>query len=130
MRALRTCGLGYRAPYLRETARQVASGRADLEGWKRLEDGQLRERLLGLPGVGEKVAECVMLFGYGRESAFPVDVWIGRAMRAWYFRGRKVTDRRLREFALRHFGPECGWAQQHLFCAARGPASSGRSRLR
>ncbi len=118
-RALRACGLGYRAPYLKEAAEAVASGRADLRAWARLEDGALRERLLELPGVGEKVAECVMLFGYGRAAAFPVDVWIARAMRAWYFRGRRVTDRRIREFARAHFGPECGWAQQYLYCRAR-----------
>lgn len=116
---LRACGLGYRAGNLRKTAREVASGRADLEAWRRLEDAELRERLLGLPGVGQKVMECVMLFGYARASAFPVDVWIRRAMERGYFRGKRVTDRRIREFARRHFGPECGWAQQYLFCRAR-----------
>ncbi len=119
IRALRACGLGYRAPYLKAAAERVALGRADLEGWRRLEDDALREKLLTIPGVGEKVVECVMLFAYGRASAFPVDVWIGRAVRRWYFRGRRVTDRRIREFARRHFGPFCGWAQQYLYCAAR-----------
>ncbi|MBI3615816.1 MAG: hypothetical protein HY211_04785 [Candidatus Omnitrophica bacterium] len=119
-RVLRNCGLGFRAPYLRAAARAVAQGIVDLERLRTLEDESLREALLTIPGVGEKVAECVMLFAYGRASAFPVDVWIGRAMRAWYFRGRKVTDRRIREFARRHFGPPCGWAQQYLYCLARG----------
>lgn len=124
-RALRACGLGYRAPYLRKAAERVASGRADLGGWRELEDDALREKLLAIPGVGEKVVECVMLFAYGRTSAFPVDVWIGRAMRRWYFRGRKVTDRRIREFARRHFGAFCGWAQQYLYCAARAANRAG-----
>ena len=118
-RVLRNCGLGYRAPYLKAMSQAVASGRMDLERLRALEDEQLRRALLTLPGIGEKVVECVMLFAYGRAAAFPVDVWIGRAMRGWYFRRRKVTDRKIREFARKHFGPYCGWAQQVLYCLAR-----------
>ena len=118
-RVLRACGLGYRAPYLKGMARAVASGRADLEAWRELDDEGLRRALLTLPGIGEKVVECVMLFAYGRPAAFPVDVWIGRAMREWYFRRRKVSDKKIREFARKRFGPHCGWAQQYLYCLAR-----------
>ena len=118
-RALRNCGLGYRAPYLKAVAEKVASGEVDLEKLRGVEDDDLRRALLALPGIGQKVAECVMLFAYARGAAFPVDVWIGRAMRAWYFRRRKVTDRKIRVFARKHFGPACGWAQQYLYCFAR-----------
>ncbi len=118
-RVLRNCGLGFRAPYLKTAAQAVASGSAPLEDCRRLEDDELRRSLCKIPGVGEKVVECILLFAYGRAAAFPVDVWIGRSMRAWYFRNRKVTDRQLREFARKHFGPYCGWAQQYLYCTAR-----------
>lgn len=118
-RTLRACGLGFRAPYVRQAAQMVAGGEADLEGWRKLDDDALRAALITLPGVGEKVAECIMLFAYQRYSAFPVDVWIGRAMRAWYFPRRKVADRDIRAFARKHFGPNCGWAQQYLYCYAR-----------
>jgi len=118
-RTLRNCGLGFRAPYLKAAAQAVVDGTADLEKWRALKDEALRRRLLTIPGVGEKVVECVMLFAFGRESAFPVDVWIGRAMREWYFKHRHVTDWQIREFALKHFGPQCGWAQQYLYCQAR-----------
>jgi len=104
---------------LRAVAQKVAAGKMNLEKLRDLEDEELRRVLLTLPGVGEKVAECVMLFAYGRAAAFPVDVWIGRMMRKWYFRRRKVPDRRVREFARKHFGPYCGWAQQVLYCLAR-----------
>ena len=123
-RTLRNCGLGFRAPYLREAAQAVDSGSAPLEDYRRLEDDELRQALCRIPGVGEKVVECILLFAYGRAAAFPVDVWIGRAMRTWYFRHRKVTDRQIREFARKHFGPYCGWAQQYLYCAARGEQTS------
>jgi N-glycosylase/DNA lyase len=100
-------------------ARKVASGEVDLEKLRTLEDEELRRALLSLPGIGEKVVECVMLFAYGLSAAFPVDVWIGRAMRGWYFRRRKVSDKKIREFARKYFGPYCGWAQQYLYCFAR-----------
>src|SRR5204863_5399686 len=75
-RELRECALGYRAKNLLATARLVASGDADLDGWSQLPDEGLRERLCELPGVGAKVANCVMLFAYERLRAFPIDVWI------------------------------------------------------
>src|SRR6266480_5384062 len=76
---LRKCGLGYRAKNLLATAKHVASGEADLDSWRALSERQLRERLCELPGVGMKVANCVMLFAYERIAAFPVDVWIERS---------------------------------------------------
>jgi N-glycosylase/DNA lyase len=121
---LRACGLGYRAPYLKAAA-QMASGTLDLEKLKRLDDDGLREALMTIPGIGEKVVECVMLFGYGRDSAFPVDVWIARSMRRWYFRNRKTPDATIRAFARKHFGPRCGWAQQYLFHYSRAIGRQG-----
>ena len=117
---LRECALGYRAKNLLATARRVASGEADLEGWSKLADEELRERLCELPGVGAKVANCVMLFAYERLRAFPIDVWIERVLRQQYFaRKRKVTAQQLREFCDRYFGEQGGYAQQYLFHHAR-----------
>ena len=117
---LRACGLGYRAPNLRATAQLVASGEADLDAWRALDDGALREKLCTLPGVGRKVANCVMLFGYGRLAAFPVDTWIARILRTKYARrAKKATPHALeRRWAVR-FGPHAGYAQQYLFHHAR-----------
>ncbi|HSU86303.1 MAG TPA: DNA glycosylase [Chthoniobacterales bacterium] len=117
---LRACGLGYRAKNLLATAQQVASGEADLVAWERLPDDELRTRLCTLPGVGPKVANCVMLFAYERLRAFPIDVWIERVLRQHYFpRRRKLTSGQLRDFAARHFGEHGGYAQQYLFHHAR-----------
>ena len=74
------CALGYRAKYLLETARLVTSGEIDLEQWDQLSDESLRACLGELPGVGAKVANCVMLFAYERLRAFPIDVWIERVL--------------------------------------------------
>ena len=97
--ALRACALGYRAKNLLATAQRVASGEADLESWRALPDDELRAQLCALPGVGPKVANCVMLFAYERFRAFPIDVWIERVLMQKYFpRQRRVTARQLREF--------------------------------
>jgi N-glycosylase/DNA lyase len=117
---LRACGLGYRAKHLLATARRVASGQADLASWRRLDDEGLREALCTLPGVGRKVANCVMLFAYERLAAFPVDTWIGRIMRENYWRGRaKPTPLALEQRLASRFGPHAGYAQQYLFHHAR-----------
>ena len=121
---LRDCKLGYRAKNLRATARLVSSGQADLEAWSALSDAELRKQLCALPGVGPKIANCVMLFAYERLRAFPIDVWIERVLRQHYFSGRrKMTAQRLRQFSESYFGEHGGYAQQYLFHHAR---SSGR----
>jgi len=114
------CKLGYRAKNLRATARLVSSGQADLEAWSTLSDAELRKQLCALPGVGPKIANCVMLFAYERLRAFPIDVWIERVLRQRYFpRRKKMTARRLREFSETYFGENGGYAQQYLFHHAR-----------
>lgn len=121
---LRACALGYRAKNLLATARRVASGEADLDAWAALPDAELQRKLLGLPGVGAKVAHCVMLFAYERLQAFPIDVWIARILRDRYFpRKRKVTQRQMRDFSRDYFGAHGGYAQQYLFHHARKTAS-------
>ena len=117
---LRQCGLGYRAKNLLATARLVSSGEADLEAWSTLSDLDLQAKLCELPGVGAKVANCVMLFAYERLRAFPIDVWIERVLRQQYFpRARKLNAQRLREFCESYFGEHGGYAQQYLFHYAR-----------
>src|SRR5437667_1495438 len=117
---LRACALGYRAKHLRATAQLVSSGECNLEAWSALSDAELGKRLCSLPGVGAKIANCVMLFGYQRLRAFPIDVWIERVLRQKYFpRRRKITAQRLREFSQTYFGKHGGYAQQYLFHHAR-----------
>ena len=127
------CKLGYRAKNLRETARLVSSGEADLEAWSALSHADLRKHLCALPGVGPKIANCVMLFAYERLRAFPIDVWIERALRQHYFSGRKkMSAQRLREFSETYFGEHGGYAQQYLFhharTGSRNAAASRRTR--
>jgi N-glycosylase/DNA lyase len=112
---LRACKMGFRAPHLLAAARQIADGRFDLEQPRRLSLAEARAELMKLRGVGRKIADCVLLFAYGFDSAFPVDVWVERALRQLYFPRRRVTAKRLHQFAATHFGPHAGYAQQYLF---------------
>jgi N-glycosylase/DNA lyase len=123
---LRACGLGYRARHLLGTAQAVAQGVVDLEAVRAMDDEAALAELCRLPGVGPKIANCVLLFAYERTRAFPIDVWIERVLRETYFkRKRNTTVRQLKEFAAGYFGPYGGYAQQYLFHHAR---SQGRSR--
>src|SRR3989442_35671 len=126
---LHKCALGYRAKNLLATARLVASGDVDLEKLAALTDVDLRARLCELPGVGAKVANCVMLFAYERLGAFPIDVWIERVLREKYFpRMRRLNAALLRAFTQEYFGQHGGYAQQYLFHHARTskPRHGGR----
>lgn len=112
---LRECKMGFRAPYLLETARTIASGKLDLNRLRELPLELARLELMQLPGVGRKIADCVLLFAYGFPTAFPVDVWVMKALRQLYFAKRRPTSKRLHRFSETHFGPNAGYAQQYLF---------------
>jgi N-glycosylase/DNA lyase len=112
---LRACKMGFRAPHLLAAARQVSRGELDLGRLEMMNTPLARGELLKLPGVGPKIADCVLLFACGRADAFPRDVWVNRALRELYFPGRRPAPARLREFSRTHFGPFAGYAQQYLF---------------
>ena len=110
------CKLGFRAANLIATAKLVASGAMDLEALRELSTEEARAALCELPGVGEKIANCVLLFAYDRLDAVPIDVWIARVLNEVYFAGRpKVSLRELKSFAAEYFGSYAGYAQQYLF---------------
>jgi N-glycosylase/DNA lyase len=113
---LRACRLGFRARHLFVAARQIASSEVSLESIVKLPTHEAREELIRIQGVGEKVANCILLFAYGRAEAFPIDVWVDRVLRQLYFNNsQRISHERLRTFANDHFGPYRGYAQQFLF---------------
>jgi len=123
---LRECKLGFRAAYLSGAARKLAAGEVDLSRLGAMPLEEARAALLALPGVGVKIADCVLLFAYGFQQAFPVDVWIIKALRQLYFPKRHPKLPRLRRFSQTHFGPYAGYAQQYLFHYMR---TRGRSHV-
>ena len=105
-------GAGYRDKFLYETANVLAS--TDLEEIKKLSDSELYKWLLSLKGVGPKVASCIMLFGFGRTSMFPVDTWIEKVYRKYFYNG-EMSRPQISAFLQGKFGVMSGIVQQYLF---------------
>ncbi len=122
-RQLRSLGLGYRAPYLRQTAKLVAAGKLSIDQLHRIDYESVKRALLACEGVGDKVADCVALFGFEKYEAFPIDVWMERAMR-YYFKHKKVTRSLVHRYAHQHFGKYAGYAQQFLYHHMRNSHTS------
>jgi N-glycosylase/DNA lyase len=115
---LRACLLGFRARYVSQTAQILAANGDWFIQLEQLPYREAKERLRELPGVGEKVADCVQLFGAGRFEAFPVDVWITKTMDLRY--GLEGwTPQQIAHFGRMHFGAVAGLAQQYLFAWER-----------
>ena len=112
---LRACKLGFRAEYLLTAARMVDRGEIRLESLSKLEYERALEELTKIHGVGEKIANCTLLFSCGFDQAFPIDVWMQRALHRLGWRRKKIT----RAAVLKQFGPYAGWAQQYLFYTER-----------
>jgi len=134
---LNVCKLGYRSPYVFETARRFACAELDLDSLRNIGYEEAKARLLAqtcghklLPGVGEKVADCVLLFSLDHLDAFPVDVWVKRAVLEFYpqyldpmllekmSRRKSITSHEyavINSFGRRYFGEYAGYAQQYLF---------------
>ncbi len=115
---LRRAKLGYRARYIYQTACFLQSHPDYLEQIDASPTDLAREQLMALPGVGRKIADCVLLFGAGRLEAFPIDTWVQKILvRAYGLEGWRTEQ--LLDFSRLHFGPAAGLAQQYLFAAAR-----------
>jgi N-glycosylase/DNA lyase len=127
---LACCGLGYRAKYLLETSRCIRREHFDLESLRKLPYAEAKKALMDFPGVGAKVADCVLLFSLGKTEAFPVDVWVKRVLLNHYgdklpgglvrrLLGRESLSssdyKRLNEFGVGYFGEYAGWAQEYLY---------------
>lgn len=118
--ALRLCGLGFRAKGLLGTARLIASGDFDPEAILSMSTEEARRTLCTLPGIGRKVANCILLFSYERLRAVPVDVWIARILGSFRSsKGKEATPEQLEHYGERLLGPYAGYIQQYLFHQAR-----------
>ncbi|MCT4598567.1 MAG: hypothetical protein N4A50_11900 [Vallitalea sp.] len=115
---LRALKVGFRAPYIINACEKVANGEVDLETVCCGNLLEAKKQLITIKGVGNKVADCVLLFGAMRYEVFPTDVWVKRIMEYYYFKEDtkiKVID----DFAKENYGELAGFAQQYLFYYAR-----------
>lgn len=106
---------GFRAPYIMDAIRRNQDGQFDENVLRKDDYETCIKSLMSIKGVGEKVANCVSLFGLGKREAFPVDVWIKRIMEAMYFEGKDTPKEHIAEYAKEAFGDLGGYAQQYLF---------------
>jgi N-glycosylase/DNA lyase len=111
---LEQCGVGFRAKYIKETALMVQNGDVNLYELKNAGYDKARAELMKLPGVGPKVADCVLLFSMGYSEAFPVDVWVKRIMQQFYL-APDVSLAKIQKYGQSKFGKLAGFAQQYLF---------------
>ena len=112
LRALKT---GFRDKYIVDATQKVLAGAIDINRDTQMPTDDLRKLLLTVNGVGEKVAHCILLFGCGRMDAFPVDTWVRKVMRQYYFGNEAVNATQIHRLAQSRFGELSGFAQQYLF---------------
>lgn len=115
---LMECRTGFRAKYIMDAVYKVIHGEINLQS-DNMDTDELREMLMSIKGVGPKVADCTMMFSFGRCETFPTDVWVKRIMSELYFGGREASVKEIHEKAEECFGEFAGYAQQYLFNYAR-----------
>jgi N-glycosylase/DNA lyase len=127
---LNECSLGYRAKYVLETSKRIVENSSSLESLRNLPYQQAKKELVNFPGVGLKVADCILLFSLGKREAFPVDVWVKRVVLGHYSEHfpvefvEKISSHaslsnaeyeRLNDFGRTYFGRYAGYAQEYLY---------------
>ncbi len=112
----RNCGVGFRDKYLYSTVNMIINDNIELEKLKKYDTLKLKKILLSFKGVGNKVADCILLFSCGKSEVFPIDVWVEKVMKKLYFDNKEdVTKAQILEYACTNFKQYSGIVQQHLF---------------
>jgi len=120
---IKTCGVGYRAPFIKEAAKMVTEKKINFEYLKKSNYDETKRNLRLIPGIGNKVADCIMLFSLNKLDAFPLDTWMIKILEKYYSKEfqietKTITEKQyeiLHEKIVDYFGPYCGFAQQFLF---------------
>jgi len=120
---IKTCGVGYRAPFIKEAAKMVTEKKINFEYLKNSNYDETKRNLRLIPGIGNKVADCIMLFSLNKLEAFPLDTWMIKILEKYYSKEfqietKTITEKQyeiLHEKIVDYFGPYCGFAQQFLF---------------
>jgi len=120
---IRNCGVGYRAKFIKESANMIFSKEINFESLKKSDYFEAKKSICSIPGVGNKVADCIMLFSLNKLEAFPLDRWMIRILEKYFFNEfqletKTITEKQydiLHEKIVNYFGPYAGYAQQFLF---------------
>ncbi len=112
---LKSCGFGYRVPYIKDAA-EIFTLESDYNDFFNMSYEQAYDEIIKIKGVGPKVADCILLYGFGFMEAFPSDVWIKRIVSYLYFDNNPdISIKELREFGMDTFGKYAGYVQLYLF---------------
>ncbi len=120
---IKTCGVGYRSPFIKEAAKMVVLKKIDFKYLERCNYQEAKKNICLVPGIGNKVADCIMLFSLNKLEAFPLDTWMIKILEKYYsnqfnIETKTITEKQyqiLHEKIVNYFGPYCGYAQQFLF---------------
>jgi N-glycosylase/DNA lyase len=120
---IKTCGVGYRSPFIKEAAKMVVLKKIDFKYLERCNYQEAKKNICLVPGIGNKVADCIMLFSLNKLEAFPLDTWMIKILEKYYsnefnIETKTITQKQyeiLHEKIVNYFGPYCGYAQQFLF---------------
>ena len=120
---IKTCGVGYRSPFIKEAAKMVVLKKIDFKYLERCNYQEAKKNICLVPGIGNKVADCIMLFSLNKLEAFPLDTWMIKILEKYYsnefnIKTKTITQKQyeiLHEKIVNYFGPYCGYAQQFLF---------------
>jgi N-glycosylase/DNA lyase len=115
---LKSCGVGYRLSYIKKTS-EIIKSEINLFEVSKMNYDEAFETILKLPGVGPKVADCILLYGFGMKEAFPSDIWIKRIISYLYFNGKDISANKVRDFGMEKFKDYGGYVQLYLFHYAR-----------
>jgi len=120
---IKKCGVGYRAPFIKQAAKMVFSKKIDFKYLEKCNYQEAKKNICLIPGVGNKVADCILLFSLNKLEAFPLDTWMIKILEKYYSNEFKIETKTitqkqyeiLHEKIVNYFGPYCGYAQQFLF---------------
>ena len=120
---IKTCGVGYRASFIKEAAKMVILKKIDFTYLEKCDYQEAKKNICLVPGIGNKVADCIMLFSLNKLEAFPLDTWMIKILEKYYSNEFKIETKTittkqydiLHEKIVNYFGPYCGYAQQFLF---------------
>ena len=133
-----SCGIGYRAKTIKSLTEKIIIGTLNIEELSRCKYDEAKEKLLGIYGIGNKLADCILLFSLEKTEAFPIDVWIARSIHSYYrallnqesfnldFKSTKLSPNKynlLSKIMRQHFGKYAGYAQQYLYYHMRCSAN-------
>jgi N-glycosylase/DNA lyase len=120
---IKSCGVGYRARFIKEAANRTVLEKINFEYLKKSNYQNAKDEICLIPGVGNKVADCVLLFSLNKLESFPLDRWMIRILEKYYsdkfqLETKTITEKQygiLHEKIVNHFGPYAGYSQQFLF---------------